>query len=76
MGIVAYTLWFAGMKRLGTVETSVISMTEPVFATLASLLILRQFLGAAEVLGMAVCLAGVTLFSLSKDGRLKRRSKL
>lgn len=62
-GILAYIMWFMGLKALGAVRTSVISMTEPVFAALVSFLLLGQRMTVQEIAGGLVLLIGVTFFT-------------
>ena len=66
-GIIAYILWFAGLKILGAVKTSVISMTEPVFASLISFFMLGQKMSICEIFGGLVLLCSVTIFMYSKS---------
>ena len=67
VGIIAYWLWLMGMRELGSVKASVLSMSEPVFASLASVILLDQRLGAAEIVGGAVLLVAVTMFVNSQS---------
>jgi drug/metabolite transporter (DMT)-like permease len=63
-GLLAYWLWFKGLKHLGAVKTTAISMTEPIFAVLASFILLRQAMTIIQITGGIVLLVGVTLFML------------
>lgn len=71
-GIFAYTMWFVGMKRLGAMTASVLSMTEPLFAALVSLLLLGQRMTSFELLGGLVLLTGTTAFSYLRDSKVKK----
>jgi len=66
VGVVAYVMWFVGLKTLGAVETAVISMTEPVFAAVGSFALLGQQMSFQSMAGGLLLLACVTLFLLSK----------
>jgi drug/metabolite transporter (DMT)-like permease len=63
VGIVAHSMTFAGIKHLGPVEASAIAMTEPLFAAIASFLILGQTLSLPELLGGAVLLGAIFAFA-------------
>ncbi len=69
-GIAGYYLWLKGLKFLGPVVTSALSMTEPLFATLASAVLLGQAVTLNELIGGICFLVLLTLFtrSLEKSG--------
>lgn len=62
-GIAGYCLWLQGLKLLGPVVTSALSMTEPLFAILASALLLGQTVTANELIGGILFLILLTKFT-------------
>lgn len=68
-GVVAYIMWFTGMKLLGAVGASALSMTEPAFAAMASLVLLGQQMKPMELVGGCILLAGTTVFTYLRSNR-------
>lgn len=62
-GIAGYCLWLKGLKLLGPVITSALSMTEPLFAILASVVLLGQSVTTNEVIGGICFLILLTQFT-------------
>lgn len=62
-GIAGYCLWLQGLKFLGPVVTSALSMTEPLFAILASAFLLGQAVTANELIGGILFLILLTKFT-------------
>lgn len=62
-GIAGYCLWLKGLKLLGPVITSALSMTEPLFAILASVVLLGQAVTLHEVIGGICFLILLTQFT-------------
>lgn len=64
-GAVAYVLWFRGIARLSPTTVSLLTLSNPLTATLAGLVVLGQTLTVPQVVGLAVALgalvAGQTL---------------
>lgn len=66
-GIAGYCLWLKGLKLLGPVVTSALSMTEPLFAILASSLLLGQSITTNELIGGIFFLILLTQFTQSLE---------
>lgn len=62
-GIAGYCLWLKGLKLLGPVGASALSMTEPLFAILASVLLLGQAITGNEIIGGICFLILLTQFT-------------
>jgi drug/metabolite transporter (DMT)-like permease len=58
---VAYTIWYAAVREIGSARTSVYSNLIPVVAMLIATLFLGEALGARQIAGAALVLAGVAL---------------
>jgi drug/metabolite transporter (DMT)-like permease len=58
---VAYTIWYAAVRAIGSARTSVYSNLLPVVAMLTAYLWLHEPIGLAKVTGAAAVLAGVAL---------------
>jgi drug/metabolite transporter (DMT)-like permease len=57
----ANMLWTTGIKRLGSVNTSVYGNLQPVFGVAAAMVVLGDRLGVVQIVGAAVVLAGILL---------------
>lgn len=57
----SYTIWYAGVREIGSARTSVYSNLVPVFAMLAAVLFLGEPVSARKVAGAAAVLVGVAL---------------
>ena len=64
--ILSYTLFFWGSRFIGVTRTSVLSLTDPIFATLIAMIFLNQFLSIIESLGFIVVLVSIYFFERSK----------
>lgn len=64
-GIAGYYLWLKGLKLLGPVAASALSMTEPLFAILASAVLLGQTVTSNELIGGICFLVLLTQFTRS-----------
>lgn len=65
---VSYTIWYAGVRKLGTARTSIYSNFVPIVAMLSAVIVLHEPLGTRKILGAAAVLAGV---ALTRVGRQK-----
>lgn len=65
--IIAILAFFRGIELLGPVRASIISMTEPLFATLSAVLLLQDRLTLIQVAGGAAILAGAMLITKSRQ---------
>jgi drug/metabolite transporter (DMT)-like permease len=64
--ILSYTLFFWGSGFIGVTRTSVLSLTDPIFATVIAMIFLNQFLSNIESLGFIVVLLSIYFFERSK----------
>ena len=64
--ILSYTLFFWGSRFIGVTRTSVLSLTDPIFATVIAMIFLNQFLSIIESLGFIVVLVSIYFFEKSK----------
>ncbi len=58
---IAYTIWYAAVREIGSARTSIYSNLVPVVAMLAAVMFLGESLGLRKLLGAAAVLAGVAL---------------
>lgn len=58
---IAYTIWYAAVREIGSARTSIYSNLVPVVAMLAAVIFLGESLGRRKLLGAAAVLAGVAL---------------
>jgi probable blue pigment (indigoidine) exporter len=72
-GALAYMLWFRGIERLSPTTVSLLTLSNPLTATLAGLVVLGQTLTPAQVAGLAVALTAlVTGQVLGRPGPASR----
>jgi drug/metabolite transporter (DMT)-like permease len=58
---VAYTIWYAAVREIGSARTSVYSNLLPIIAMLTAYVWLHEPIGGAKIAGAAAVLAGVAL---------------
>ncbi len=58
---VAYTIWYAAVKQIGSARTSIYSNLVPVVAMLTAVLFLDDVLSLRKLIGAAAVLAGIAL---------------
>jgi probable blue pigment (indigoidine) exporter len=58
-GALAYLLWFRGIERLSPTTVSLLTLSHPLTATLAGLVVLGQTLTPAQVAGLGVALGAL-----------------
>lgn len=63
---VAYTIWYAAVRAIGSARTSVYSNLLPIVAMLTAYFWLHEPLGMSKVVGAAAVLAGVALTRLGQ----------
>jgi drug/metabolite transporter (DMT)-like permease len=66
---VAYTIWYAAVREIGSARTSVYSNLVPIVATLTAVLFLGESLGGRKIAGAAAVLVGVGLTRLGQEIR-------
>jgi drug/metabolite transporter (DMT)-like permease len=57
--VLAITLFFAGLRRVGPTRTSILATVEPVVTVVLAYLVFGEVLGAAQVIGATLVLAAV-----------------
>lgn len=58
-GAFAYVLWFRGIERLSPITVSLLTLSNPLTATLAGLVVLDQTLTPAQVAGLVIALGAL-----------------
>jgi len=58
---VAYTIWYAAVREIGSARTSIYSNLVPIVAMLTAVVWLREPLSASKIVGAAAVLLGVAL---------------
>ena len=58
---VSYTIWYAGIRQLGTARASMYSNLVPIVAMLSAVFVLQEPLGLRKIVGAGAVLAGVAL---------------
>lgn len=59
--VIAYTIWYAAVRQIGSSRTSVYSNLVPLVAMTTAVMFLGETLSARKILGAAAVLAGVAL---------------
>lgn len=70
--LVAYYLWFYGVKRLPAVAVSVLGLLSPVTAVVVGWVILGQSLGAVQFAGFCAVLVCIVWMQIAVNKRVKR----
>lgn len=63
----AMTLFLAGLRRISSSETSILSTTEPLFGVIIAALFLKEKLSLMQICGGVLILLAMILLALSKD---------
>ena len=78
---VAYTIWYAAVRRIGSARTAIYSNLLPIIAMLTAYVWLREPIGGVKLMGAAAVLCGVALtrrgprpLRRSYDGEAVRQS--
>jgi len=58
---VSYTIWYAGVREIGSARTSVYSNLVPIVAMVSGILFIKEPVNARKILGAAAVLIGVAL---------------
>jgi len=66
---VAYTIWYAAVRRIGSARTSIYSNLLPVIAMATAYVWLHEPIGAVKLIGASAVLCGVALTRLGKPSR-------
>jgi len=67
---VAYTIWYAAVREIGSARTAVYSNLLPIVAMLTAYVWLREPLGFTKIAGASAVLAGVALTRMAQGSRL------
>jgi len=71
--VAAISLFFAGLRRVGPTNASILAMVEPVVTVVLAFLVFGEVLSGPQVLGAALVLSAVPVLNLSVRGlRLAR----
>jgi drug/metabolite transporter (DMT)-like permease len=65
---VAYTIWYAAVREIGSARTSVYSNLIPIVAMLTAVLFLGEAIGLTKIIGASAVIVGV---ALTRIGRLQ-----
>lgn len=65
---IAYTIWYAGVREIGSARTSVYSNLLPIVAMVTAYIWLHEPLGATKLIGAAAVLVGVALTRVQSAG--------
>jgi len=68
---VAYTIWYAAVRRIGSARTAVYSNLLPIIAMLTAYVWLHEPMGRVKLMGAAAVLCGV---ALTRSGRVRQGS--
>jgi len=64
---IAYTIWYAAVREIGSARTSVYSNLLPIVAMITAYVWLREPIGASKVAGASAVLAGVALTRMGQQ---------
>lgn len=64
--ILSYTLFYIGSKKIGITRASILSSTEPLFATFLALIFLNQYLSFFECVGFGLVLSALYFYERNK----------
>jgi len=71
--LIAYTLWFRGVKRLRPLAVSALGLLSPLTAVTLGWILLGQSLAARELLGFTIVLAAVLALQINQESMTKQR---
>jgi drug/metabolite transporter (DMT)-like permease len=66
---VAYVIWYAAVRQIGSAKTSVYSNVIPIVAMVTAVLFLGETLSVAEIVGAAAVLVGVAMTRAAPQSR-------
>ena len=73
--VVAVSLFFAGLERVGPTAASILSTIEPVVTVALAFLVFGEVLGTVQLAGGALVLAAVFVLNARADGRARAREE-
>lgn len=68
-GLVAYSLWFSGLRRLPVTATALLGLLSPLVAAVLGVLLAGETLNAVQLLGFALALAALSAGQISPRAR-------
>jgi drug/metabolite transporter (DMT)-like permease len=68
---IAYTIWYAAVRRIGSARTSVYSNLLPIVAMMTAWLWLREPIGLTKLVGATAVLAGIALTRLASRATME-----
>lgn len=71
-GLVTYSLWFAGIRRLPVTATALLGLLSPLVAATLGALLLGELLSLAQILGFALALTAMVAGQLTPRSRRDR----
>ncbi|NIK58637.1 EamA family transporter [Kribbella shirazensis] len=71
----AFTAWFAGLRRLSAATVGLIGLLNPVTGVLLGVLVSGEVLTLRQVLGLGLVLFGITLSRPGRGSRVERRQE-
>lgn len=72
--VVAYVVWFRGLRRLPAAAVSLVGLLNPVAGTTIGVVLASEAFGAAQALGLLLVLAGILAGQPAVLDRLRRRT--
>jgi probable blue pigment (indigoidine) exporter len=73
-GLLAYTIWFSGLRKLPVTATALLGLLSPLVAATAGALVLGQTLNPAQLAGFALALAALLAGQLTPQPRKAARA--
>ncbi|MFM9372774.1 EamA family transporter [Streptomyces sp. Da 82-17] len=73
-GLVAYTLWFRGLRSLPVTATALLGLLSPLVATVLGVLLSGETLAPLQLLGFALALAALAAGQITPASRSSRSS--
>jgi probable blue pigment (indigoidine) exporter len=68
-GLLAYTIWFSGLRKLPVTATALLGLLSPLVAATAGVLVLGQTLSTTQLAGFALALAALLAGQLTPQPR-------
>jgi probable blue pigment (indigoidine) exporter len=72
--VLAYVVWFRGLRRLPASAVSLVGLLNPVSGTAIGILLAGETFGAVQALGLLMVLGGILAGQPSVTARLRRRT--
>lgn len=72
--VVAYVVWFRGLRRLPAAAVSLVGLLNPVAGTIVGVALAGEAFGGAQALGLLLVLAGIVAGQPAVLDRLRRRT--